>query len=131
MIRDINRLIQQKRNPSSHTAGKNTFQQQLTMSDKIISSFQTLSVELVYRIMDHMHDLTIVCSMINVCSRMNTIVDTYHRCLVNFFLLDCLEINSLFIFIISYRHSLDSTSSTSKSETEVHSILVKDYKTTQ
>jgi hypothetical protein len=38
---------------------------------------------------------------------------------------------TIFIFIISYRHSQHFTSSTIKLEMKVHSILVKDYKRTQ
>jgi hypothetical protein len=54
------------------------------MSDKIISSLLTLPIELVYRIFDHLNDETIICSMRNVCARVNLIVDSYHRYQVNF-----------------------------------------------
>jgi hypothetical protein len=53
------------------------------MSKKIILSLLTLPVELVYRILDKMDDWTMLCSMQNVCTQINTIVDTYHRYQVN------------------------------------------------
>ncbi|CAF4060605.1 unnamed protein product, partial [Adineta steineri] len=39
----------------------------------------TLPVEIVYRILDHQNDLTMLCSMRNVCQRFDTIIDRYHR----------------------------------------------------
>jgi hypothetical protein len=53
------------------------------MPDKFGLSLLMLPVELVYRILDHLDELTIVCSMRNVCIHMNTIVDTYYRYQVN------------------------------------------------
>jgi hypothetical protein len=44
----------------------------------------TLPVDLVYRILDHLNDKTIFLSLRNVCQRLNTIIDTYHRYQVNF-----------------------------------------------
>jgi hypothetical protein len=55
------------------------------MSDKIMAPFLTLPVELVYRIFDQMNDWTILCFMQNVCTRIDTILDTYHRYQVNYF----------------------------------------------
>ncbi len=55
------------------------------MSNKITLSLITLPVELVYRILDKLDDFTIFCSMQNVCTRINAIVNTYHRYQVNFF----------------------------------------------
>ncbi|CAF1009129.1 unnamed protein product [Adineta steineri] len=49
------------------------------MSNQNISTFLTLPVELVYRILDHQLDFTILCSMRNVCQRFNNIVDSYDR----------------------------------------------------
>jgi hypothetical protein len=54
-------------------------EQILFMSDKINLSLHTLQVELVYRILDNLHVLTILCSMRNVCTRINAITDSYHR----------------------------------------------------
>jgi hypothetical protein len=60
-------------------------QQLASMSDNIIPSFITLSVELVYRILDKMDGCTMLCSMQSVCTRIDTILHTYHRYQVNFF----------------------------------------------
>ena len=49
------------------------------MSDSVAPSIQTLPVELVYRILDELDELTILRSCRNVCSRLNVITDTYHR----------------------------------------------------
>ena len=38
-----------------------------------------LPIELLYRIFDHLDELTILISMRNVCQRLNAIRDTYHR----------------------------------------------------
>jgi len=54
------------------------------MSDKIIPSLLTLPVELVYRILDHLDVLNILFSMQNICTRLNRIIDSYHRYQVNF-----------------------------------------------
>ncbi|CAF4420511.1 unnamed protein product [Rotaria socialis] len=43
------------------------------------SPFLALPVELVYRILDNLDQFTIFCSARNVCVRLNTITDTYHR----------------------------------------------------
>lgn len=48
------------------------------MSEIFIPSFLTLPVELVYRILDNLDEFTILCSMRNVCKRINTIVETYY-----------------------------------------------------
>jgi hypothetical protein len=55
------------------------------MSAETILSLHTLPVELAYRILDHLDDFIILCSMRNVCKRINTIVDSYHRYQVNYF----------------------------------------------
>ncbi len=39
----------------------------------------TLPIELIYRILDNLDELTILLSMRNVCTRLNAITDTYHR----------------------------------------------------
>ncbi|CAF1251278.1 unnamed protein product [Rotaria sordida] len=49
------------------------------MKDKAIHSFLTLPVELVYRILDKLDTFTILCSMLNVCTRINVIVDDYRQ----------------------------------------------------
>jgi hypothetical protein len=47
-------------------------------------SLHTLPVELVYRILDNLEELTILLSLRNVCARLNDITDTYQRYQVNF-----------------------------------------------
>ncbi|CAM4791490.1 unnamed protein product [Rotaria magnacalcarata] len=42
-------------------------------------SLVSLPIELVHRILDNLDDLTILMSLRNVCSRLNLIIDTYHR----------------------------------------------------
>lgn len=53
------------------------------MSDEVIPYLETLTVELIYRILDNLSELTILCSMRNVSTRINAIVDNYHRYQVN------------------------------------------------
>jgi hypothetical protein len=49
-----------------------------------MSSLLTLPVETVYRILDNLDELTILCSVRDVCTRLNLITDTYHRYKVKF-----------------------------------------------
>ncbi len=44
-----------------------------------MSSLSTLPVEIVYRILDNFDELTILCSMRDVCTRLNLIIDAYQR----------------------------------------------------
>ena len=53
-------------------------------SDKMVLTFHTLPVELVYRILDNLDGLTILVACRNVCSRLNAITDTYYRYQVMF-----------------------------------------------
>jgi len=48
------------------------------------SSLLKLPVELVYRILDNLDEKAMFLSIRNVCTRLNTIIDTYHRYQVNF-----------------------------------------------
>ncbi len=50
----------------------------------MVSSLLTLPVELVYRILDNLNDKTMFLSLSNVCIRLNSIINTYHRYQVNF-----------------------------------------------
>jgi hypothetical protein len=50
----------------------------------VIPSLHTLPVELVYRILDHLDEVTILCSMQSVCARILAIVDSYHSYQVSF-----------------------------------------------
>jgi len=47
------------------------------MANKTSSSFHTLPVELIYRILDHLDGSAILLSLRNVCIRINAIIDTY------------------------------------------------------
>jgi len=42
-------------------------------------SLATLPVELIYRILDNLDELTILLSVRDVCTRLNAITDTYYR----------------------------------------------------
>jgi hypothetical protein len=59
-------------------------QKQISVSINMASSLLTLPVELVYRILDNLDNKTIFLSFINVCTRLNTIINTYHRYQVNY-----------------------------------------------
>lgn len=54
------------------------------MSDQVTESFLTLPVELVYRVLDHLDEFTILTSTRDVCTRLNAITASYHRYQVNF-----------------------------------------------
>ena len=69
------------------------------MADKIPPSLITLPVETVYRILDHLNDFTMFCSMPNVCSRMNAILNSYHRYQVHFFFISTSDFPHLQIII--------------------------------
>ncbi|CAF3430385.1 unnamed protein product, partial [Rotaria sp. Silwood2] len=49
------------------------------MCDKSPATLLTIPVDIVYRILDKLNDLTIIVSVRNVCERLNSITDTYHR----------------------------------------------------
>ena len=49
------------------------------MSSKINLTFLTLPVELVYRILDYLDDWSLICSIRNVSTRINRIIDNYDR----------------------------------------------------
>ena len=54
------------------------------MSSKINLTFLTLPVELVYRILDYLDDWSLICSIRNVSTRINRIIDNYHRYRVSY-----------------------------------------------
>jgi hypothetical protein len=54
------------------------------MSDKSISFLLTQSIELVYRILDHLDELTILLSVRDICTQLNVINDAYRRYKVNY-----------------------------------------------
>jgi hypothetical protein len=85
-----------------------TSRQLSSMSNRITLSLLTLPVEIVYRILDHQNDFTIICSMRNVCQRLNKIVDSYHRYQVNlFFILNVsFSFTSIILFISTIYNSI-------------------------
>jgi hypothetical protein len=93
------------------------------MSDKMNPPFLTLPVELVYRILDNLDELTILCAMQNVCTRTNAILNTYHRYQVN------IIFNTLYfstIFLIDYYFLPLSSSLLDKTKTNVKNTGIKD-----
>jgi len=79
---------------------------------KVTLSLRTLPVELVYRILGHCNNSTRFCSTRNICTRINAIVDSYHRYQVNYFACFILEIfiihRTLFITTIYHISSMFS-----------------------
>jgi hypothetical protein len=53
------------------------------MSEKATISFLTLPVEIVYRILDNLNELSLLISTRDVCTRLNAIIDSYHPYKVN------------------------------------------------
>lgn len=45
----------------------------------MVASLETLPVDLVYCILDHLEVLTILLSCRDVCTRLNHVIDTYRR----------------------------------------------------
>jgi hypothetical protein len=62
-----------------------TSRQLSSTSNKAMPSLVTLPVEIVYRILDHQEVVNIIWSMLNVCQRLDKIVNSYHRYQVNYF----------------------------------------------
>jgi len=54
------------------------------MAGNAAPSLVTLPVEIVYRILDNLHEINILLSIRDVCRRLNAITDSYHRYQVNF-----------------------------------------------
>ncbi len=67
-----------------HQKTRYNIKKEILASINMVSSLHTLPVELVYRILDHVNDKTMFLSLSNVCTRLNTIMNTYHRYQVNF-----------------------------------------------
>jgi hypothetical protein len=53
------------------------------MSNQAPASLRSLPVELVYRILDNLDELTILFTVRNVCTQLRQIIDTYHPYQVN------------------------------------------------
>ncbi len=58
------------------------------------ASLLTLPIELVYRILDNLNNKTIFLSLSSVCTRLNTIINTYHP----------YQVNSSFITKLAFHH---------------------------
>ena len=58
-------------------------------SSKVMESLITLPVELVYRIFDHLDNLALLTAVRGTCTRLNAIVDSYHRYQVNLIFCFC------------------------------------------
>ena len=54
------------------------------MADNITPSLLTLPIDLIYRILDQLQPYNILVSVRNVSSRLDAIMDMYHRYQVNF-----------------------------------------------
>jgi hypothetical protein len=54
------------------------------MSEKVILSLDTLPVEILYRILDNLDHVTILCSMETVCKRINAVIASYYPYQVSF-----------------------------------------------
>ena len=49
------------------------------MANDRITSLNMLPIELVYRIVDHLNHFEMVFAVRNICTRLNELVNTYHR----------------------------------------------------
>lgn len=70
-------------------------------------SFLTIPIELVYRILDYLDEIDLIRSVINVCTRLDMIMDTYPRYLVRLILKLCersSEFDTKLKYKISYIH---------------------------
>lgn len=56
------------------------------MTEKTLTPLLTLSIDIIYRILDKLDNLTLLCSVRDVCARLNKIVDTYNRYQVIFYI---------------------------------------------
>ena len=81
------------------------------MSNKINLTFLTLPVELVYRILDYLDDWSLICSIRNVSTRINRIIDNYHRYQVNYLVpnwkIQSLLYSKRYSFLRNAPHRLD------------------------
>ena len=76
----------QLRQSTSNSIKKHIHRRRLSkhMSDQHSMSLSTLPIELVYRILDHLTQYNILISAFNVCTRWNSIIDTYQPYQVTF-----------------------------------------------
>jgi hypothetical protein len=72
------------------------------MSEKFVPDFLTLPVELVYRILDNLDEYTVLCSMRNVSTRINAIVNSYCPYQVNFSFIINLYVYHLYVSLVLF-----------------------------
>ncbi len=68
-----------------------------------MASLHTLPIELVYQILDNLDLITVICSVRDVCTRLNFIIDSYHRYQVKMIDIYC------FVRYFSHCHDLDQS----------------------
>ncbi len=78
------------------------------MSSNFIPTLLTVPIELVYRIFDHLDILTIFLSLRNVCTRLNSITECYHRYKVKLQKILLYNLLKIYFLIFLYRHVLNS-----------------------
>jgi hypothetical protein len=79
-------FIKEKKYFNTHTFERNNNSiKTIFMSGKATISFLTLPVEIIYRILDNLNELSLLISARDVCTRLNTIIDSYHPYKVNLF----------------------------------------------
>ena len=102
MTRAREKHTQNKQNISTHIQFIKTslskWKTSMSRNNNTTLSLLAIPVELVYRILDNLDQLSILLSVQNVCLRLNTIANTYHRYQVNF----------SFIFTSDIHHHLRS-----------------------
>ncbi len=74
-------LIDNRVSQSTYIQIKHTYisKETISTSNNMPVSLHTLPVELVYRILDNLGDVTLFVACRNVCTRLNDITDSYHR----------------------------------------------------
>lgn len=74
------------------------------MSDTTNLSLDTVPIDIVYKILDHLNVLNVIASMRNVCARLNAIVDSYQQYQASRF--HTLKAAYHLIFFLSYSNKL-------------------------
>ena len=79
------------------------------MSDKTFLSLHTIPVEIVYRILDKLHDKALFLSAQNICQRLNAIVNSYYRFQVNHSIYYIFRSRAFLLSISTLLHAFEST----------------------
>ena len=66
---------------------------------KMTASLLTIPTDLIYRIFDHLHPTTLLLSLNNVCTQLNTILDNYPP-----FQVICLSLLAMIVFTRQFRY---------------------------